>query len=134
MKRYGRLEVEFHHSSLRALDGCEWSASHPGRFIPGEIARSTHCIGRCLGQESVWTLWNREKSVASARNRTPIVQTRSPLPYRLSYTGSQPWSEEVIITSSCNSQSIVSRTALGQVFSEYFGFPCQIIPLISPLS
>jgi hypothetical protein len=28
-----------------ALDGGEWSASRPGRFISGEIAPGTHWIG-----------------------------------------------------------------------------------------
>jgi hypothetical protein len=28
-----------------ALVGDEWSASHPGRFTPGDIAPSTHWVG-----------------------------------------------------------------------------------------
>jgi hypothetical protein len=28
-----------------ALAGGEWSASHPGRFTPGEIAPGTHWVG-----------------------------------------------------------------------------------------
>jgi hypothetical protein len=43
--------------------GGEWLASHPGRFIPGERAPGTH-----------WTLWSRQKSLASARNQIPAVQ------------------------------------------------------------
>jgi hypothetical protein len=31
------------------LVGGEWSASRPGRFIPGEIARSTYWIGSWVG-------------------------------------------------------------------------------------
>jgi hypothetical protein len=27
-----------------ALDGGEWSDSHPGHFTPGETAPSTHCM------------------------------------------------------------------------------------------
>ena len=30
------------HEGMRELDGGEWSASHPGRFIPGERVPSTH--------------------------------------------------------------------------------------------
>jgi hypothetical protein len=33
-----------------ALDGDEWSASHPGRFIPRERAPSTYCTGGCADQ------------------------------------------------------------------------------------
>jgi hypothetical protein len=29
---------------------------------------------------------------------------------------------------------VLDKAALGQVFSEYFGFPCQFFPPISPLS
>jgi hypothetical protein len=32
-----------------ALDGSEWSASHPGRFTPGEKAHGTQWIGGWLG-------------------------------------------------------------------------------------
>jgi hypothetical protein len=31
------------------LDGCEWSASRPGRCNPGEIAIGTHWIGGWVG-------------------------------------------------------------------------------------
>jgi hypothetical protein len=32
-----------------ALDGGEWSASRPGRFIPGEGAPGTHWVGDWVG-------------------------------------------------------------------------------------
>jgi len=32
-----------------ALDGGEWSASRPGRVIPGEEARDTHWVGEWVG-------------------------------------------------------------------------------------
>jgi hypothetical protein len=32
-----------------ALDGGKWSASHPGRFTPGEIAAGSHWIGGWVG-------------------------------------------------------------------------------------
>jgi hypothetical protein len=31
------------------LDGCEWSASRPGRFTLGEKAPGTHCIRGWVG-------------------------------------------------------------------------------------
>jgi hypothetical protein len=38
-------------------------------------------------------------------------------------------------TGSCQVGFVVDKVALGQVFSEYFGFPCTIfIPPIAPLS
>jgi hypothetical protein len=33
-----------------ALDGAEWSGSHPGRFIPKERARGTHWIRGWVGR------------------------------------------------------------------------------------
>jgi len=36
MKTYGGMEVYPHAFLTSVLDGGEWSASHPGRFIPGE--------------------------------------------------------------------------------------------------
>jgi hypothetical protein len=35
-----------------ALDGCEWSALHSGRFTPRERAPGTHCVGRWMGTRS----------------------------------------------------------------------------------
>jgi hypothetical protein len=39
-----------------------WPGSRYGRLITGERAAITHCIGDCVGPESVWTLWRREVS------------------------------------------------------------------------
>jgi hypothetical protein len=36
-----------------ALDGDEWSASHPGRFTPKERASGTHWIGGWMGPRAV---------------------------------------------------------------------------------
>ena len=46
----------------RALDGGEWSASCPGRYIPWEIATGTHWIGargrfgRCGEEENMFLM------------------------------------------------------------------------------
>jgi hypothetical protein len=45
MKAYGGVDVWIHVFLTSALVGGEWSASHPGRFIPGERAPGTHWIG-----------------------------------------------------------------------------------------
>jgi hypothetical protein len=38
MKTYGAVDVQIHVFLTSALVGSEWSASRPGRFIPGERA------------------------------------------------------------------------------------------------
>jgi hypothetical protein len=45
MKAYGGVDVYIHIFFTSALAGGEWSASRPGRFIPGERASGTHWIG-----------------------------------------------------------------------------------------
>jgi hypothetical protein len=45
MKAYWGVEVSSTHSLASALDGGEWSASHPGRFTPRERDPGTHWIG-----------------------------------------------------------------------------------------
>jgi len=42
MKTYGGMEVPIHAFLTLELD--EWSASHPGRFTPGERAFGSHWI------------------------------------------------------------------------------------------
>jgi hypothetical protein len=49
MKAYGEVDVWIHIFLSSALVGGEWSASHPGRFIPGERATGTHWIGGWMG-------------------------------------------------------------------------------------
>jgi hypothetical protein len=45
MKAYGGVDVQIHIFLTSALVGGEWSASRPGRFIPGERPPGIHCIG-----------------------------------------------------------------------------------------
>jgi hypothetical protein len=58
-----------------ALDGGEWSASWPGRFTqPGETA-PRYPLDRRLGGPHRRSWRNgEEKNIASAGNRTPVVQ------------------------------------------------------------
>jgi hypothetical protein len=48
MKAYGGVNVAIHIFLTSAVVGGEWSASHPGRFTPGERAYGTHWIGGWL--------------------------------------------------------------------------------------
>jgi hypothetical protein len=45
MKAYGGVDVWVQVFWTSALVGCEWSASRPDLFTPGEIAPNTHCVG-----------------------------------------------------------------------------------------
>jgi hypothetical protein len=49
MKAHGGVEVLLHAFFTSALDGGEWSASHPGRFAPRERANCTHWLGGWVG-------------------------------------------------------------------------------------
>jgi hypothetical protein len=49
MKTYGGVDVQIHIFLTSALDGGEWSASHPGRFTPRETNHGTHWIGGWVG-------------------------------------------------------------------------------------
>jgi hypothetical protein len=46
---YGAVDVENHVFLTSALVAGEWSASHPGRFTPGERASATHWVGGQVG-------------------------------------------------------------------------------------
>jgi hypothetical protein len=45
MKAYGVVDIYIHIFLTSALAGGEWSASHSGRFTPGERTPGTHLIG-----------------------------------------------------------------------------------------
>jgi hypothetical protein len=49
MKTYWEWRYTSTHSLTSALEGGEWSASHPGRFTPGEKAPGIHWIGGWVG-------------------------------------------------------------------------------------
>jgi hypothetical protein len=60
-----------------ALDGGEWSASRPGRFIPRERVPGTHWIGGWVGPRAVLDAVVKRKIPSPRREsnaRTPIVQ------------------------------------------------------------
>jgi hypothetical protein len=72
------VEVEVERHALTAeLDGCEWSASRLGRFIPREGNPGTHRIGGWLGPRAFLDTVVKRKIPNSRREsnpRTPIVQ------------------------------------------------------------
>jgi hypothetical protein len=49
MKTYGVVDVLTHIFLTSTLVEGEWSASHPGRFTPGESALGKHWIGGWVG-------------------------------------------------------------------------------------
>jgi hypothetical protein len=55
--------VTFLLSPTSALDGGEWSAPHPDRFAPIEIAAHNHWLGGWEGPKTVCKAWRREKSI-----------------------------------------------------------------------
>jgi hypothetical protein len=52
----------------------EVSGQLHARFIPEKSAPGTYWIGGWVDTETVWKLWNKEKSLVLAGNRTPTVQ------------------------------------------------------------
>jgi len=68
------VDVQLHTFLTLALDGGEWSVSHPSHFTPGERAPDTHWIGAWIGPRSSLEVvavkgdgWE-EAITASARN------------------------------------------------------------------
>jgi hypothetical protein len=65
------------HSLTSALDGGEWSASHPDHFTSRERAPGTHWIGGWVGTRAILDMVVKRK-IPSPRKKlnptTPIVQ------------------------------------------------------------
>jgi hypothetical protein len=76
-RRIGEWRYRSTHSLTSALDGSEWSASRPGRFIPRERAPGTHWIGGWAGPRAILDAMVKRKIPSPQResnSRTPIVQ------------------------------------------------------------
>jgi hypothetical protein len=76
-KRIGEWRYSSTHSLTSALDGGEWSASHPGHFTPRERIHGTHWIGGCVGPRAVLDVVVKRKIPSPRRKsnfRTPIIQ------------------------------------------------------------
>jgi hypothetical protein len=72
-----------------ALDGVEWSASRPGRNIPGETARVTHWIGGWVGLRVGLDAMEKRKILPLSETEQRLSSSQL---YRLSY----PVSLEII--------------------------------------
>jgi hypothetical protein len=57
-----------------SLDGWEWSALCSGHFIAGERGSSNHWIGGWVGHRTGMDTKEKRKSLAPARNWTPVIQ------------------------------------------------------------
>jgi hypothetical protein len=90
MKTYWEWRYSSTHSLTSALDGGEWSASRPGRFIPKERTPGTRWIGGWVGPRAVLDAVMKRKIPSphgESKPRTPDRPARSTALYRLSYRG-----------------------------------------------
>jgi hypothetical protein len=72
-ERLGERRYNPYSFSTSALDGGEWSASHPGRALaPGKGSPVPSAQEAGWAPEPVWTQRLQEKSFASAGDRTSI--------------------------------------------------------------
>jgi hypothetical protein len=81
MKTYWGVEVKPHAFLTSALDGGEWSASCPGRFIPWERAPATNWIGDRVGPRAGLDAMVKRRE---SNHDRPILQ-----PVASCYTGSK---------------------------------------------
>jgi hypothetical protein len=70
------------HYLTSALDGGEWSASRPGRFIPRERAPVTHWIGDRVGPRAVLHTVVKRKIPSPRRESNPITPMVQPVAQR----------------------------------------------------
>jgi hypothetical protein len=90
MKAYGEVDVYIRIFLTSALAGGEWSASCPCRFIPGERAPGTHCIGGWLDPRAGLDDVEKRKflTLPGLELRPLGCPPRSQSLYRLRYPGS----------------------------------------------
>jgi hypothetical protein len=70
------------HSLTSAIDGCEGSASHPGRFVSSERTPGTHWIGGWMGPRAVLDAVVKRKIPSPRRESSPRTQIVQPLAQR----------------------------------------------------
>jgi hypothetical protein len=79
MEVYRGVEVLLNAFLTSALDGGEWSASLPGRFISRGRSTGTHWIGGWVGPRAGLDVMLEETFPAPAVTRTPDHPARSPV-------------------------------------------------------
>jgi hypothetical protein len=70
------------HYLTSALDGGEWLASLPGRFIPSKTAPGTHWIGGWVGLRAVLETVVKRKIHSLRRESNPRTPTVQPVAKR----------------------------------------------------
>jgi hypothetical protein len=68
---------------ISALDGGEWSASRPCRFIPGERALGTHWIGGWVGLSAGLDAVEERKILHCRESNQPVAIPTELSPLRL---------------------------------------------------
>jgi hypothetical protein len=63
---------------ISVLDEGEWSASSPGRPLPGERTPGTHCTGGCVGLRAGLNTEVRGKILCPSRGSNPMARSSSP--------------------------------------------------------
>jgi hypothetical protein len=84
----GEWRYRYTQSSSSALDGGEWSASRPGRFIPRERANGNHWIGGWVGPRTCVDTVVKSEIPSLCRDSKPQPSSPQPSAIPLSYPGS----------------------------------------------
>jgi hypothetical protein len=87
MKTYWGVDVQLHAFLTSAIDGGEWSVSHPCPFTPRERAPGTHWIGGWVGSRAGLDAVVTRKIPSPYRDskppsHQPITQCYTPEIYR----------------------------------------------------
>jgi hypothetical protein len=72
------VEVQLHAFLLPALEGGEWSASRPGRCVPGERTPSNHWIGVWVGTRAGLDAMMKRKILSPRRKSNPQISIVQP--------------------------------------------------------
>jgi hypothetical protein len=82
MKRIDGVEVKLHAFLTSTLDGVEWSASRPGRFISRERDHGTHWIGGWVGPRTLLDVAVNRKIPRPRRESNPRTLIVHPIARR----------------------------------------------------
>jgi hypothetical protein len=132
MRMYWGVEVWLHAFLTSALDGGEWSASRPGRFIPREKAPGNHWVGGWDGPRAGLDVV-KSKIPSPCRDFNPRTSSPQPSAIPLRYPGSPSWEVQVylwmlrcgnfVILTDVLCGKVTTVTSLSLVVSCIFSFP-----------